>query len=171
MKKQKKQPQMAFCIKINKQKSINANKTKNQHGCEKHNSHKYTKHTHTHTYRGVHLRDTQKYAIKKELTHANCHSSHKCRKWAFAGRVKSVAHIFIAYIFVYSEYFFFSFLHLLHKLPMKLQNICRWDGTQLGSFVAVITLWPNRCAERCEAGEITIINQFAKKNTHISQAI
>lgn len=128
-------------------------------------THTSTQSTHTYTYRGVHLRDTQKYAIKKELTHANCQSSHKCRKWAFAGRVKSVAHIFIAYIFVYSE-FFFSFLHLLHKLPMKLQNICRLDGTQLGSFVAVITLWPNRCAERCEAGEITIINQFAKK-THI----
>lgn len=109
MKKQKKQPQMAFCIKINKQKSINANKTKNQHGCEIHNSHKYTKHTHTHAHRGVHLRDTQKYAIKKELTHANSHSSHKCRKWAFAGRVKSVAHIFIAYIFVYSGFFFFRF--------------------------------------------------------------
>lgn len=61
----------------------------------------------THTYRGVHLRDTQKYAIKKELTHANSHSSHKCRKWALAGRVKSVAHIFIAYIFVYSGFFFF----------------------------------------------------------------
>lgn len=135
-------------------------------------THTSTQSTHTYTYRGVHLRDTQKYAIKKELTHANCHSSHKCRKLAFAGRVKSVAHIFIAYIFVYSGYFFFSFLHLLHKLSMKLQNICRWDGTQLGSFVAVITLWPNRCAERCEAGEITIINQFAKKkHTRISQAI
>lgn len=135
-------------------------------------THTSTQSTHTHAHRRVHLRDTQKYAIKKELTHANSHSSHKCRKWAFAGRVKSVAHIFIAYIFVYSGYFF-SFLHLLHKLPMKLQNIrvCRWDGTQLGSFVAVITLWPNLCAERCEAGEITIINQFAKKNTHISQAI
>lgn len=72
-------------------------------------THTSTQSTHTYTYRGVHLRDTQKYAIKKELTHANCHSSHKCRKWAFAGRVKSVAHIFIAYIFVYSEYFFFRF--------------------------------------------------------------
>lgn len=70
-------------------------------------THTSTQSTHTHTYRGVHLRDTQKYAKKR--TYANCHSSHKCRKWAFAGRVKSVAHIFIAYIFVYSEYFFFRF--------------------------------------------------------------
>lgn len=71
-------------------------------------THTSTQSTHTRTQRSTPARHT-KVCYKKELTHANSHSSHKCRKWAFAGRVKSVAHIFIAYIFVYSLYFFFRF--------------------------------------------------------------
>lgn len=64
--KMKKEPQMAFCIKINKQKNINANKTKNQHGCEKHNSHTPT-HKHTST-QSIHVHTcSQMYAIKMNL--------------------------------------------------------------------------------------------------------
>lgn len=99
MKKQRKQPQMAFCIKINKQKSINANKTKNQHGCEKHNSHKYTKHTHIHIQR----------SRKKNLLTQTATAAINAASGRLLG-VSKVSHIFLSLTFSFIlNIFFFRF--------------------------------------------------------------
>lgn len=74
-------------------------------------THTSTQSTHTHTYRGVHLRDTQKYAIKKELTHAFAFATAAIN--AASGRllgVSKVSHIFLSltFSFILNIFFFVS---------------------------------------------------------------